>query len=275
VAPVVFVLIAAGALAAWRGGGRAMPDAWSHAAYWTVLGLAMSLTPLVLWNDRPIRLPQAWLQTWVPISRFVRVPSRLGIIALIGVAMLAGLAFAALSDCLASRRRALAPLLAAVAVAVIYAQYSRGFDWPFPRSPLPPSYPLQPALARADPLVEQLRSGQGPVLELPINLPGQPFPDPEAAAMYRSIFHWRPLVNGYSSYFPAAFPRRMQAAMGLPDAPSLARLRAETGITSIVVHGAALAPAERERWLAAQGASPDLRLVWRGGDDMLFAVTGP
>jgi hypothetical protein len=272
VAPVVFAVIALGAVAAWVGRrSDTTRRAWRHAASWSAVGLVISLTPVVLWNDQPVHLPHDWLQAWLPIYRFVRAPSRLGIVALIGVALLAGLAFAALADRLGSRRRALAPLLAAGAVAVTYAQYARGFSWPFPRAALSDAYPLQAAIS-SDPLVEHLRASDGAVLELPINRPGSRKPYQQAAAMYRSIFHWRPLVNGYSSYFPATFPGRMHAATQLPDPWALAALRAETGMTSIVVHGALLTPAERARWMKTVAG---LTLVAQLGEDLLFAVSGP
>src|SRR5881397_77853 len=54
--------------------------------------------------------------------------------------------------------------------------------------------------------------------------------------MYRSTFHWRPLLNGYSSYYPAGFGERMTIADHLPDADALTTLRRETGLDAILVH---------------------------------------
>jgi hypothetical protein len=94
--------------------------------------------------------------------------------------------------------------------------------------------------------------------------------------MYRSIFHWRPLLNGYNSYWPVGFPERMALAAKLPDREALAALRRETGLTNIVVALSGLSLADQEQWerLAVTGRD-DLRLVVHDGNELLFAVTGP
>ena len=94
-----------------------------------------------------------------------------------------------------------------------------------------------------------------------------------AQAMYRSIFHWRPLLNGYASYWPEGFPERMALARRLPDADALATLRAETGLELILVHADWGEP-KRAAWLelAARGGREDVRLLARDGTDLLFIV---
>ena len=89
--------------------------------------------------------------------------------------------------------------------------------------------------------------------------------------MYRSIRHWRPLLNGYSSYYPAGFPERMELAYRLPDADALAALRRETGLRTIIVHLNDLQPTERARWLT-QPPPAGLQLVVSSWPDLLFAV---
>ena len=65
-------------------------------------------------------------------------------------------------------------------------------------------------------------------------------------AMYRSLSHWRPLLNGYASYWPAGWKERMADATRLPDAAVLARLVRDTGVTTIIVRTLALPVAEPE-----------------------------
>jgi hypothetical protein len=287
VQPVVFALIAAGALARARSrGGGAPRRAWIHATYWSLMGLAISLTPIVVWGDQEIRLPTWFVDQWVPLFRFLRVPSRLGIAGLMGLALLAGLGFAECVARLPGRGRGvLAAGLAVLVLASTYAQFAYGFSWPFARPPLWAAYPVQPAIGAGDPLLGPLRAGSGPVLELPLNppvarlaaIPNMPFiadskPYLHAAAMYRSIYHWRPLLNGYSSYYPAAWPARMRLAESLPDAPALAALRNETGLETIVVHTALCSPTDRVRWQAATSGRADLRLTARLGSDLVFTV---
>jgi hypothetical protein len=91
--------------------------------------------------------------------------------------------------------------------------------------------------------------------------------------MYRSIFHWRPLLNGYNSFFPVGFPERMALAARLPGRAALAALRRETGLTNVVVRLGGLPAVTRARWeRVARRGRDDLRLVLRDGNELLFAV---
>jgi hypothetical protein len=126
------------------------------------------------------------------------------------------------------------------------------------------------------PALAAVAHGEGPLLELPATaaLPGRdptPIVARHAQAMYRSIGHWRPLVNGYSSYFPAGFPRRMELANRLPDDPvALDALVRETGLATVLVHLHALPPEERRRWLAP--ATGGLRRIAADDGHLVFAV---
>src|SRR5262249_25508488 len=150
-----------------------------------------------------------------------------------------------------------------------------GFGKPrFERRPLPRDYPTIRAIDPASPLVAALRRSSGALLELPLG-PMDVLPPLHARAMYRSIFHWRPLLNGYDSYYPPGFPERMALAARLPDPQALAELRGATGLEEIVVQMAEIRdPARRAEWLAiaAGGERSDLELVARDGDDLLFRV---
>src|SRR5262249_3716874 len=140
---------------------------------------------------------------------------------------------------------------AAVLAAALYRGYAAGveheylgigFDPSFaPRKPdaVRHPYPLAPAVADSNPpIMKVLRRPGGPLLELPANPPRQTGP-PDAAvprgpyldarAMYRSTYHWRPLLNGYSSYWPPGYVERMTLAQELPDPAALATLRRGAG----------------------------------------------
>ena len=114
----------------------------------------------------------------------------------------------------------------------------------------------------------------GPLLELPVGTS----PWPQARAMYRSIYHHRPLLNGYNGYWPAGFPERMALARRLPDPEALEALRRATHLELVLVHVAECgnSPA-RAAWtaLAARDAGGRLALVARDGDDLLFRVVPP
>jgi len=281
---------------------RTSGAAWQHGAYWVLLGLALSLTPTVRWFGRPLSLRPFVVSSWVPgLRRF----DRMGLVALMGLSVLAGLAFAECTRRVRGLPAGIAVGLAGVVATGMYVQYARGLAMPAPlRAPsLPSSYPLEPAIDPTSPLIDVLRRRGGALLEVPATAGRlhRPVPAFNANAMYRSIFHGRPLVNGYDGYWPAAFPNRMALVASLPDPLALAALRRETGLELILAHleqfGVAerevceleeasgrLSPpgchqdfggAERAAWLAIaeRGGRDDLRLLTRDGADLLFAVT--
>ena len=86
-----------------------------------------------------------------------------------------------------------------------------------------------------------------PVLQLPIGRDGIA-PGAHAVAMYRSIGRWYPLVNGYASYWPKGFQRRMWIAQHLPDPKATAELVRSTGLGLIWVDLAQLPWADVRRW---------------------------
>jgi hypothetical protein len=282
-----FVLIALGALGALARrrvlrAAPAPPDrawpGWVHATLWTVVGLLMSFTPGVFWYETPIRLPHALLDDWTPLYDLIRVPKRLGIAALLGASMLAGLAFA---EC-ARRVAALVPrpwLARAGALALAAAVVIASWAGAAPRVRLgaglaPRPYPIQEAIDGDGPLMARLRAPGGPLLELPVDARGA---IGHARAMYRSIFHRRRLLNGYHGYWPEAFPARMALAARLPDRRALEALRLETGLAVVLVHVDQCKEPARSAWqrLIVRGQGTGLRLVARDGDDALFEVMGP
>ena len=61
-------------------------------------------------------------------------------------------------------------------------------------------------------------------------LPGQ---DPKYA--YLSIFHWKPLINGYSGFYPANYLRRLPDLRRFPEPFSLRVLR-RADVRYLVIH---------------------------------------
>jgi hypothetical protein len=246
----------------WR--RRAAPFAWrllGHAALWAVAGIVLSVGPRVAWNGVRVRIPQTLLAEWIPLYAMLRQPARLGIGGLMGLSLAAGLGFAACTARIPIRGRsgvAVATLLAMLAGSAMYADYQGGGV--FGRMPLPRTYPTwRPSVPEA--LVQALRAGEGPVIELPVRLTTHGVdPGLNARAMYRAIYHRRPLLNGYGGYWPHDFIPRMQLAERLPDPQALAALRAETGLTTVVVNVGDLYPKQRAAWKATLASgSPGLR----------------
>lgn len=300
-------LVLIGALSAararWRGEPVAAPDAWRHGSLWVVVGLLASLTPVVRWFGTEVTLPHRLLADWLPIYDIIRFPDRLAVAALVGIALLAGVAFA---ECVGRlRTRALAVPIAAALLAVMYVQYADGWRSPGmpPMAALPRAYPIWEPPGPDSALLALMRQSDGPVLELPIGqVSGTDSSNDaplQARAMFRSIFHRRPILNGYGGYWPEGFPERMALARRLPDPDALATLRAATGLEMILVHPRLYGAVERQvcRMLGRRGLTaercqedfgsaqrsawravvmgerrPDLRLLAVEGDDLLFAV---
>ena len=278
---VVLALAAAGLvslLLPWRDrvppvSGRVL----GHVALWSIAGIVMGIAPAATWYGRPIRIPQTLLAEWLPLYRTLRETFRLGNAGLIGLSLAAGLGFALCAARLPGRGRAAAlggTLLALVVAGEMYREY-RGPGL-IGRRPLPGEYPLLQPPAADDPLVRTLAADQGPVLEVPVKdrtflgVPGY-----QTRAMYRGVFHHRPLVNGYGGYWPPGFRDRMVLASRLPDPAALAALRQQTGLTTVVVITQDMPPAELATWrrTLAEG-SPGLRPTGTYGDAVVLDARG-
>ncbi len=279
-AVLLLVLVGALAFAARaRRAGAAERGVWMHGAFWVAAGLLLSLEPPLFWNGIRIRLPHD-LVPWA--YEVLRAPERLGVATLMGLAVLAAAAFAECTRRIRAvpRRpglRSLAePALAALVMGAMYAEYLWGpaysvASWPT----LPGSYPVLERSQGPPGFVAALRRSRGPLLELPIDVRHHHgrAANLQARAMVRSISHWRPLLNGYSSFWPEGFRERMELASRLPDPGALAALRRETGLEHVLVRrGPATLAWEA---LAERGGRDDLRVVAWTADDLLFAVGGP
>ena len=86
---------------------------------------------------------------------------------------------------------------------------------------------------RSDELLERIRETGGPLVELPIGTSKRSVYS-FARSMYRSIFHWQPLITGYSSYWPTGFWERMELARQLPAPEALATLHEQTGLALVL-----------------------------------------
>jgi hypothetical protein len=161
-----------------------------------------------------------WLHDHVPIFQGLRAIARAGIFVVFFLSGLAALGYAALtSGATPLVRRAFA-----VAVcAVLLLEYRVR---PLPLTPYPNAPSALERWLREQPA--------GVVAELPMAVPNA-LPGPEPRYSYLSSFHWKPLVNGYSGYYPQSYLSRVEVMSGFPDERSLARLR-QDGVRYLVVH---------------------------------------
>ncbi len=167
--------------------------------------------------------PFALFVDWVPGLSGTRVPSRFIMFLRLGMALLSAVAVAwGLSR---ARRRV---VVASLAILLPLEHLSTPLPtWTFPtHDSLPPVYARLAEIARTQP---------GPIVEFP--------PNPvrlrrgESLWEYMSTFHWLPIVNGFSSYYPAQYDFVVDALLDLPDQQSFEMLRT-LGVEYLVFHPA-------------------------------------
>jgi hypothetical protein len=130
--------------------------------------------------------------------------------------------------------------------------------WPYPDRP-----PLYEFLAHQP---------DGVVAEFPIFLAH------DARYAYMSMFHWKPLVNGYSGYLPPSYVERIRRLFRMPDPDGLAQLRAD-GVRYVIIHeGSYKVPTEAGNIMAMlerEGARPIARLNDGYNLATVFELTSP
>jgi hypothetical protein len=232
------------------------------AAAWLSLGPS----PQVLGRPLDLASPYRYLWTHVPGFEGLRVPARFVMIVALMLAVLGAIGAAAVAQV----RYGLGMLV----VSAAFFLWEAGAE-PFVLNGMSPVKEFVTPAARLElprraPLVyrsvDQLPSNVV-IADLPL---GQA--DYDLRAMYYSIDRWRPIVNGYSGFFP---PHYGQVKVALSEVPrhaedSLEVLR-ELGVTHVIVHEGAYLDAEGRDTtsvLRRLGATE----VFRDGGDVLLAV---
>jgi hypothetical protein len=191
----------------------------------------------------------------VPLYQGLRALARLGIFVVFFLAALAAYGYVALAAWLP---RVWRPALAvALGIAMLIEYRVQPLELvPFPNT-APPLYQW---------LAQQPR---GVVAELPMTPDGLPGADPVYS--YLSTFHWQPIVNGYSGFYPASYLSRLNDTALFPDERSLRRLRGD-GVRYLVVHLARFPADRRDEVLRALHDDFGLAELTRQPDGMGEAV---
>lgn len=218
----------------WTAGGFRTP------LFPGVLGAGLALTAVVsgvAWRDVRARLwlaiaaaavlfsfgtavpGYATLYKIFPLLKGVRAPVRMGHLALVAVAALAGFGLAYLRRRGAGRRWVTAASVAAVVI--IHVEALRAPMGYIPAALPGPEYDVLAGIRRAI------------VAEFPLYTPRQIFGN--AQYMLNATRHWRPILNGYSGFLPASYVEHYSALENFPDARSLKALM-DIGVTHVVVH---------------------------------------
>jgi F5/8 type C domain len=144
--------------------------------------LCFGPTPRFLGVPFMFHAPYSWLMV-LPGYDAIRVPARFAMLAALCLSVSAGLAFARLT--LRMRWVFAMPLTAVVVAGVLLDSWIRTMPVPT----LPPRLHV----------LETLPADTA-VAELPLGYSGD-----DVLAMYRGMYHGRPLVNGYSGFFPRSY----------------------------------------------------------------------
>jgi hypothetical protein len=93
--------------------------------------------------------------------------------------------------------------------------------------------------------------------------------------MFNSTWHWQPIVNGYSGFFPRTFYELAERTVSFPDDRSIAYLKSR-GVDLIVIHGSLMNRETFGDMTAALLARPDIRAMAqfeeRMGPDVVFRL---
>jgi len=209
----------------------ALPFAWIGTMAF-VLAFGPELpTP---WGAVPSPISQ--LTGWLPGMAEVRVPSRYIMFVRLSLAVFAGIGVAALLPQLRRASRAGTTVaLTAIAVLAPLEHLSIPLDvWRVPAGERVPAVyrwlerlPGRPAIVEYPPFPVRLRRD-------------------ESLWEYLSTFHWKPLVNGYPSFYPVHYDFVYDVLLDLPSQQSFGVLRV-LGVEYLVYHPRASGVPERVR----------------------------
>jgi hypothetical protein len=229
----------------------------------------LALGPRLMAAGRFIGLgPYYWLYRYVPGFDGLRVPARYEMIAALALAVLAGFGAAAI----VAKWRAFGFAIIGVASVAILAE-----AWIVPmRTNLqltPVNYALEPdrlATGRhVSPIYRFLRDAPDRVV-----LAEFPFGDPayDILATFYAGYHRRPILNGYSGFFPKSYELRQKVLGGIPaDPEASSRALRSYGATYALVHEEAFVE-HRGREVSIGLVQAGARLVMTDGGDKLFAL---
>jgi hypothetical protein len=190
------------------------------------------------------------LYQWVLPYRGLRVPARANILILLGTAVLAGFGMARLAAWLQRWPRA-SPAVLALVIGTASVEYLS-----------------RPAVHHVDTYVSTWYRMLGTmpdavVFEWPVTVPWRLGNMVDVTYMYRSTAHWRPMLNGYSGFYPQSYIKLLIRVRSFPDSRSIAYLQ-QVGATVLVVHENRHSPARYLRALERLARDPKVQPLGSG-----------
>jgi F5/8 type C domain len=235
---------------AWS--SRSVLGFYSVSAFLTWL-FSLGPAPTLLGKPLMYRGPYALLML-LPGFNALRVPARFWMMTTLCLAVVGAMVFDALAARVGSKR-----LMAAAIVAV--GVLADGWVTGFPLAKAPAVWQVE----RCSPDLERSGPSRSALLELPL---GDPFRD--VAAMYRSMSHARPVVNGYSGYFPPHYAA-LRFGLSLRDDDVLTQL-ASHGATDVVIDAAT---DEDGRWRRYVTSHAGVQVVCSDEGRTLYRLPSP
>jgi len=227
---------------------------------------ALSLGPAVRFAGQPVGEGlYGYAYVVLPFLRAIRVLTRIGVIVVFALSLLAAFGAARLADRLEGRVP-VAFTYATLALVMLVEFWSAPLA--YAPAPWPPEMPAYQRLA-------ELEEGVA-VLEVPL------YADkPDANEMLSSLYYRKYLVNGVSGFVP---PFTVGLAQNLkepievfPSAQTIAMLRSIYPLRYILVHGGSMAREERPKWEGLEASPPpSLRLEGTyGATDIYELIATP
>jgi hypothetical protein len=197
-----------------------------------------------------------YLHRWLSPVRGLRVPARFGALVGLSLAILAGCGALRVLRWCRSRRRVQVAFLALTAGVMIDA-------WP--------DFTVRPVWTEPPAIYDRLKGRRDVVLaELPVTEAAHL----NAPYMYFSLWHWSPMVNGYSGFFPKSYLALAPELMAFPRGDTADTLR-RRGVTHVTVNCGLGYPNCGET-VGLMSQSKDLRLIadtlWQGGPVQLYEL---
>jgi hypothetical protein len=168
--------------------------------------------------------PYQLLYDHVPGFNGIRAVARIHIISMNAIAVLTAFG---VTGVLASPRRWIRRAAVVGIPLVMLLEY---FSAPIPVMPAPDKTEM-PAVYR---WLANQRS-DAPILELPLVSSGRPKNRMEILRVYASTLHWRPMINGYSGFFPPVY-RELRRRWRDSDPGQVIRDARSLGVRQVIVH---------------------------------------
>jgi hypothetical protein len=199
------------------------------------------------------------LYKWIPAFQSVRVPARFAILVVLTLSVLAGAGAARILGHVATpwKRAAATACLTLALVADGWPRYDRLPMWESP----PSVYAALPA--------------RGAVLfEFPVHSPADRFAE-NLPYMYFSMWHWTPMVNGYSGFIPASYQALVEGTSTFPADGALDYLE-RVGVTHVTLNcrlwEADVCASTMERLDASRRVRRLARANWYGAPATLYEL---